>query len=177
LSHTESLRITERYQRLDFGHLQIDITYEDPGLFDAPVSARVELELAADDELLETVCNEASEGRDHWGGEITEAEEKSVEVSEEVLANYVGSYEGVWLGRDITLNFTLEDGEFFLERIPPYEETGFTAEPKSRMHAQSETAFECSCGLGFIFTTDDDGVATEVAEVHVSGAWTFTRAR
>lgn len=177
LSHTEELRITERYSRPDFGHLRIDITYEDPGLFDAPVTALAELEFLADDELLETVCNEASEGRSHWGGAITEAADKAVEVPEEILANYAGRYTGIWLGRDIILDFRLEDGELILERTPPYEETGFTAEPISRLHPQSETAFECSCGLGFVFTTDADGIATEVSEVHVSGAWPFERVR
>ena len=177
LPHTENLRITERYSRPDFGHLRINITYEDPGLFDSPVHALAELEFAADNELLETVCNEASEGRSHWGGEITEAEQKVVEVADGILAQYVGTYEGVWLGRLITLEFTLEDGALFLERTPPYEETGFTSAAKSRLLAQSETAFECSCGLGFIFTAEGDEMATEVAEVHVSGAWAFERAR
>lgn len=175
LPHTENLRITERYRRPDFGHLQIEITYEDPGLFDSPVRALAELEFAADNELLETVCNEASEGRSHWGGAITEAERKAVEVAPDILAKYVGAYTGTWLGRDITLDFTLEDGALILERTPPYEETGFTAEPISRLYPQSETAFECSCGLGFIFSAEVDGMTTEVAEVHVSGAWTFKR--
>jgi len=177
LPHTESLRITERYSRPDFGHLRIELTYDDPGIFDSPVHALVELELAADDELLENVCNEASKGHSHWGGAITDAEQTTVEVGGEILTNYVGRYVGVWLGRDITLDFTLENGELFLERTPPYEETGFTSTAKSRLIPQSETAFECSCGLGFIFTVDGDGMATEVAEVHVSGAWAFTRER
>ena len=30
LPHTESLRMNERYQRPDFGHLQIDVTFTDP---------------------------------------------------------------------------------------------------------------------------------------------------
>ena len=33
LPHTERLRITERYRRPDFGHVQIDVTYDDPGAF------------------------------------------------------------------------------------------------------------------------------------------------
>ena len=34
-----SLRITERYRRLDFGHMQLDVTYDDPGTFDAPLKS------------------------------------------------------------------------------------------------------------------------------------------
>ena len=68
LPHTESLRITERYRRPDFGHIQVDVTYEDPDSFDEPLTAVVEMAFVADDVLLETVCNEASEGRSHWSG-------------------------------------------------------------------------------------------------------------
>ena len=175
LSHTESLRVTERYRRLDFGHVQVDVTYEDLGTFDLPLHANVEMELVADDELLETVCNEASEGLSHWGGEITEAEENVVEVASEVLARYVGTYTGDWLRNLITAEVTLEDGELYLLRTPPYAETGVNEFAKSLLLPLSETAFECSCGLGFIFTVDGEGMTTEVSEVHVSGAWTFTR--
>lgn len=175
LPHTENLRIIERYRRLDFGHIELDVTYEDPGTFHSPVHALIEMEFVADSELLETVCNEASKGRSHWGGEITEAEDKVVEVAEEVLARYVGTYQGVWLGNLITADVTLEGGALFLERTPPYAETGYTEAGKSRLIPQSETAFECSCGLGFVFTAEGEGMATEVSEVHVSGAWTFER--
>ena len=58
LSHTEDLRITERYRRLDFGHMQLEVTYDDPGTFDSPLHASVSMEFVTDDELLETVCNE-----------------------------------------------------------------------------------------------------------------------
>ena len=177
LPHTERLRMTERYHRSDFGHLQMEITFEDPGTFDSPLQAVISMEYIADNELLETVCNEASEGRSHWGGAITEAEQKSVEVAEEILAKYVGTYEGPWLGRTITAEVTLEGGELFLLRTPLYEETGFTTSAQSRLLSLSDTAFECSCGLGFVFKAEGEEIATEVSEIHVSGAWTFKRAR
>ena len=177
LPHTERLRITERYRRPDFGHLQVDVTYEDPGTFYEPVSATIEMQYRADSELLESVCNEASKGRTHWGGEITDAEVRAVEVSEETLARYVGTYRGVWLGRLTTVVTTLEDGVLYLERTPPYSETGFTEVGALPLIPQSENAFECSCGLGFVFTGDADGMAAEVLEVHVSGEWTFNRVR
>ncbi len=174
LPHTESLLMTERYDRLDFGHIQLDVTYEDPGAFDSPLHAVVEMEFVADNELLETVCNESSEGVSHWGGEITEAEEKVVEVAPEILAKYIGTYQGYWLRNLITVEVTLEDGALSLRRDPPYI-TGNSETEELWLFAQSDTAFECSCGLGFIFTAEDGGMATEVLEVHVSGAWTFRR--
>ena len=175
LPHTEGLRMTERYHRPDFGHIQVDATYDDPGTFDSPLHAVIRMEFVADDEMLETVCNESSEGRSHWGGEISEAEEKVVDVAPEILARYVGTYEGYWLQSPIKAEVTLEDDALFLLRTPPYTRNAHTATEKSRLVALSETAFECSCGLGFIFTAEDGGIATEVSEVHVSGAWTFTR--
>ena len=66
LSHTESLRITERYRRVDFGHMELDITYEDPGTFDAPLHVVVTMEFAADDAMLESVCNEAPQGNSSY---------------------------------------------------------------------------------------------------------------
>lgn len=176
LPHTEALRVTERYRRPDFGHLVVDVTYDDPGTFHSIVNATIEMDFRADSELLETVCNESSKGRSHWGGEFTQAEENVVEVPEDVLARYVGTYQGVWLGRSTTVDVTLEDGTLYLARTPPYSETGFTEAGEMRLVALSSNAFECPCGLGFVFEGDDgNGMATEVLEVHVSGGWTFNR--
>jgi len=175
LSHTTGLRITERYRRTDFGHIQIDVTYEDPGTFDSPLHAVIDMEFMADNEMLETVCNEASEEGDRWSGAITQAEQDAVEVAPEILARYVGTYTGIWLGAPTTLEVTLEDGALFMLRTPPYAEAEFTGTGESRLLPQSENAFECSCGLGFVFKAEGQGMATEVSEVHVSGAWTFRR--
>lgn len=175
LPHTDALRITERYRRIDFGHIQLDVTYEDQGTFYRPVNGSILMEYRADTMLLETVCNESTTGRTHWGGAITDAEKKTVDVPQDVLARYVGTYRGRWLGRLTTAEVTLENGVLYLDRSPPYSETGVTEAGKSRLIAQSQDAFECECGLGFVFSGDVDGKAAEVLEVHVSGAWTFAR--
>ena len=177
LPHTEALRITERYRRTSFGRIELEITYDDPGTFTEPVHAHVPLRFSADSELLEIVCNESSMGRSHYGGEISEADQAAVELSTDVLARYIGTFEGVWLGNQTTLVFTVENGQLWLDRDPPYSGTGFTETEKSRLVAQSENAFDCDCGLGFVFTDLEGGVATEVLEVHVSGGWTFRRVR
>ena len=171
LSHTEGLRITERYRRLDFGHMQVDVTYEDPGTFDAPLRVVVAMEFAADDEMLELVCNEASEGgTKHWVGDKTaDGEATSVDVAPEVLAKYVGTYSGIWLNNPTTVEVTLEGDALFVRR---------NGGEKSQLLAQSETTFVCSTcqwGQPYIFTREGDGMATEVREVQVSGAWIFKR--
>ncbi len=179
LPHTEQLRITERYRRLDFGHIQIDLTYEDPGTFTEPVAATIMMEFRADTELLEVVCNENQRGLSaNWQGELENAEANVVEVSPEILQKYVGSYQGVWLGTPTTAEFVVEAGEFYLIRTPSYSGTGGnSASVKSRLIPQSENAFDCVCGLGFVFTLNEQGEAIRVSEVHVSGAWPFERVR
>lgn len=178
LPHTDRLRITERYRRTDFGHMTLELTYEDPGVFTEPVQATADLEFRANTEMLEIVCNESETSRAHYNGEITQADNEEMQVPVEVLRRYLGTYQGQWLGNMITAEITLEDGQMFLTRTPRYSDTGGNSDSaKSRLVAQSETAFDCTCGLGFVFTVDEGGVATAVSEVHVSGAWPFQRVR
>lgn len=176
LPHTEQLRITERYTRHDYGHITLEVTYEDPGTFTEPVHATIDLVNQPDNGLLETICNESETGRQHYSGEISQAEQEVVQVPLETLQKYVGTYKGVWLGNQITAVISVRDGELILTRTPRYSDTGGnTDSADSRLVAQSETAFDCSCGLGFVFKVGEDGIATEVSEVHVSGAWPFKR--
>ena len=175
LPHTERLRVIERYRRVDFGRVQVDVTYEDPDTFDVPLESSFELRFRADDEMLESVCDESSEGRSHWSGDISQAEAEVVEVAPEILSRYAGAYEGIWLGNLIRVEVTVEDGELYLLRTPPYRLNANAESEKLPLVALSDTTFECICGLGFIFSGDDGGMATEVAEVHVSGAWPFVR--
>src|SRR5262249_38984425 len=56
---TEKLHVTERFRRLDLGHLEVEMTYDDPGAFKQPVTRRVVDTLAPKDvDVLEYVCNE-----------------------------------------------------------------------------------------------------------------------
>jgi hypothetical protein len=177
LPHTESLRITERYTRLDYGRMTLEITYDDPGTFIEPVHATVDLVLRpADTAMLEVICNESETGQQHYSGELSQAEQKVVEVPVETLEKYLGTYRGVWLGNMITAEVTLEDGELYLKRSPRYSDTGGNIDyDVSRLIAQSENAFDSSFGLGWVFNSDADGNVTSVSEVHVSGAWPFNR--
>jgi hypothetical protein len=54
--HTDALHVTERYRRLDSGHLQIQFTIDDPKTYTKPWSVTVPFELAADTELIENIC-------------------------------------------------------------------------------------------------------------------------
>lgn len=58
LPTTESLRVVERFRRRDFGHIDLEITIDDPGAYTEPWRVSYELGLLPDTELLENNCNE-----------------------------------------------------------------------------------------------------------------------
>lgn len=178
LPHTDQLRITERYTRVDYGHINLAITYDDPGVFTEPVQAIVDLVLRPDGSMQEVICNESETGRKHYSGQVSQAEAKEVEVPLKVLESYVGTYRGRWLGSLVTAEVTLKDGRLFLTRTPRYSDTGGnTDNDTSPLIPQSQTAFDSNFGLGWIFNLDDDGRVESVSEVHVSGAWPFKRVK
>jgi hypothetical protein len=55
---TEALHVTERFRRPDFGHLNIEVTINDPKAYTKPWTVTEGFELLADTDLLEFVCNE-----------------------------------------------------------------------------------------------------------------------
>ena len=63
--HSEELRITERYHRKDFGHMELKMTFSDPKIFARSWTVGVELELVPDTEILEYVCNENEQSVKH----------------------------------------------------------------------------------------------------------------
>jgi hypothetical protein len=53
---TEKLHIVERYRRSDFGHLDVQVTVEDPGVFAKPWHMNMNWDLAPQEDLIEYVC-------------------------------------------------------------------------------------------------------------------------
>jgi hypothetical protein len=58
LPATERLRVTERFVRRDFGHLDIAITIDDPKAYTKPWTVTQPLDFQPDNELIEYICNE-----------------------------------------------------------------------------------------------------------------------
>jgi hypothetical protein len=56
--HTEQLHVIERYQRPDLGHLNVEITMDDPGALTKPHTFKRQHILSATWEIHEYVCNE-----------------------------------------------------------------------------------------------------------------------
>ncbi len=66
--HTEKLRMITRIRRPDLGHLELEITYEDPGTFTKPWKVRQVAELAPGEEIWEYICNENNQDAEHMVG-------------------------------------------------------------------------------------------------------------
>jgi len=63
--HSEQLRIQERFHRLDFGHMELQITIDDPKMYTKPVTFQVTQLLMPDSDILELFCNENEKDRGH----------------------------------------------------------------------------------------------------------------
>lgn len=60
---SESMRIIERYRRRDAGHLDIEMTFEDPEIYTKPFTVKVTHVLQPDTDILEYFCNENEKDR------------------------------------------------------------------------------------------------------------------
>jgi hypothetical protein len=85
-------------------------------------------------------------------------------VAPEILAKYVGVYEGVWARRPRIVEITLSGEALFVSVAG--------AEPE-QLIPQSETSF--SGNLGYTFIRNEEGIATDVVEMHVTGDYTLHR--
>jgi hypothetical protein len=66
---TEQMHITERFRRPDLGHLEVEMTFDDPGTFKLPWKMKRVSSLAPNDyEVLEYVCNENNRDIGHLVG-------------------------------------------------------------------------------------------------------------
>jgi hypothetical protein len=173
--HTEALRITERYRRKDFGHLEIGATLQDPKVYAKPWTIALNAQLAGDTELIEYVCNENPKtisSIEHWVGKASDAKKSEVKVAPEILAKYAGTYHelDIWNGGPIprTIEITTSDGALFAE---------LKGRGKVQLTAQSPTTFTGFFGLGIRFLVDGQGVVTHLAEMHVSGDYRFIRSK
>jgi len=55
---SEAMRITERYRRRDFGHIDLELTFDDPKYYTRPFGFKTTLTLLPDTDVLEYVCTE-----------------------------------------------------------------------------------------------------------------------
>jgi len=56
--HSEKIRFRERFTRIDFGHMDLEITVDDPEALTKPVTVKIRENLLPDTDTLEFICNE-----------------------------------------------------------------------------------------------------------------------
>jgi hypothetical protein len=64
---SESMRVVERFTRRDVGHLDIEVTIEDPKMYRRPFTIRPAARLLPDTDILEAVCAENEKDLIHLG--------------------------------------------------------------------------------------------------------------
>ena len=168
--HTEQLRVRERWRRTDFGHVKVEVTYTDPGAYLKPWGFTTDMTFAADTDMVEAVCETTS---DHWQGNVSDATNQGIVVPREVLAKYVGVYNGMYLTNKRTIE-VLFSGDQLVAKI-----TGAAGVDGGEMRTlipRSQTVFE-GVGIGYRFIVDEKGQATAVEEIHISGDSRFARTK
>jgi hypothetical protein len=141
---TESLRLTERIRRRDFGHMDFEMTIDDPKVFTKPFTIKTQRVLSPDTGILEDVCENEKDQR-HF------SDAAGVSVSPAVLATYAGTYE-VAPGRDAVV--VAVGDQLFVQGL---------GEPKLPLLAQSDTQFlSTATPTGFEFIKDAQGRVTHL---------------
>jgi hypothetical protein len=64
-AHSDALRMTERFHRLDFGHMEVLLTIDDPKTYARPFTIRLKQRLLPDSDLLESYCVENEKDATH----------------------------------------------------------------------------------------------------------------
>jgi hypothetical protein len=68
LPGTESLRVTERFSRPRIGHMDIEVTIDDPKAYTRPWTAKLAWRLELDTDLIESICEENNRDPVHMIG-------------------------------------------------------------------------------------------------------------
>jgi hypothetical protein len=157
--HSEKLRVTERFRRVDFGHVQYQITFDDPETLTKPLTLSLPVNYQADTDMLENVCNENNRSR------LVGVQRAGVAVDPAVLARYEGQYAFSAGSRTVAgfmgMNHkvTLVNGRLYLNALP--------------LIPLSPTTFE-STGAIATFFLDASGSVTRLVLGQTEGEAVYT---
>jgi hypothetical protein len=62
---TEAARVTEKFERIDYGNLQVEITVDDPRAYTRPWTVMLKQSIVLDTELLDEICLENEKSVQH----------------------------------------------------------------------------------------------------------------
>jgi len=63
--HSDALRVTERFRRVDYGHMDLAVTIDDPKAYLKPWTIRAPLALLPDTSLIESFCDSHDRTMEH----------------------------------------------------------------------------------------------------------------
>jgi hypothetical protein len=155
--HTEALRLTERYHRRDAGHMDLQVTFDDPKAYTRPWTLPIKLDMVPDGDLIEYVC-ENERDKPHLVGKSSD----EFRVPAEVLAQYVGTY---------------KFPDFPAPAVVSLEGSGLVIDlgtGKIPLIARSETSFTME-GTGVDFVKDAKGAITAMIQHWTEGDRYFPR--
>ena len=142
---SSTLRLTERLHRRDFGHIDVQMTLDDPHVFTKPITVATQLILQPDNELLESFCDNERD-LSHF------TRSETVAVPLETINRYAGTYR-LPSGKDLVV--TVSGGSVIV--------TQGINEPALPLMARSATQFVSGItAMGLEFVTDANGNATQV---------------
>jgi hypothetical protein len=147
--HTEALRVTERFQRGDFGHMQLQVTLDDPKTFTKPITIALGVNFVPDTEMLEYVCNENEKDSAHLIGKASDEVKGEMKVGAQALTRYAGNYQSTSPKMKATITVANEQLMFSIG--------GKGAVPLTTL---SETRFYFPGGFPVEFVKDDKGAVS-----------------
>jgi len=65
---TSAAKMTERFRRPDFGHLEIDVTIDDPKAYTKPWTVKFRQTIVVDTEMIDEICMENEKSMQHMPG-------------------------------------------------------------------------------------------------------------
>jgi len=155
--HTEALRMTERFRRRDAGHLEVQVTLEDPKAYTRPWTLPMEFTLVPDGEIIEYVCENERDSK-HLVGKGGE----EFPVPADVLAQYTGAYQATARGLAIV---SLEGDRLMVAE-------GQAGKVPLVAHSASTFTME---GTGVEFVRDANGAVSAMIEHWVEGDRNYAR--
>lgn len=130
--HSEDLRITERFRRMDVGHMELRMTLDDPKAYAKPWTVTINHNLRVDDAMLEFVCNENEKDGRHMGSKGPQVSETP--ISRNLLTQYAGVYDFGDGERRRFIKITESNGSLYWDqdgtgskqRLLPFSDTAFS---------------------------------------------------
>ena len=159
--HSESLQVSESFRRIDFGHIEYRIVYNDPEVLTKPISVSIGLVYAVDTDILETICNESESSTAHLSAKA----ESRVALPRQTMEKYLGTYlfrsgaaaVPAFVGPRQTVSIV--NGQLYINAIP--------------LLALSETLFDSTGGIVEFLASD--GSASQMKITITEGEARFER--